>query len=384
MISISKKQNCSGCFACFNVCPQKCIIMKQDEEGFHYPDVDKIKCINCSACEKVCPILNNKQMDNKPDAYACYNKDEDIRLQSSSGGIFTLVAENVINNNGVVFGACFDDNFHVVHDFTETKEGLSRFRGSKYVQSKIGDAYKKVKDFLYEEREVLFTGTPCQIGGLKSYLKKEYDNLFCIDVICHGVPSPTVWDDYVKYRGNLSNERIQRIVFRRKDEGWRLFSMAFSFKDDTEYRENLNKDLFMQAFLKDACLRPSCYECNFKTLYRQSDITLGDFWGVENIAHHIDDDKGTSLIFVNSAKGQSMFNKIQDNLIYLKVDIIDAVKYNSAAIKSVLLTKRRDKFFKFYNKIAIDKAIKRATKDSLMFRYKKLMYRVYSKIKKKY
>ena len=176
LINITNKENCTGCYACKNVCPKDCINMKNDYEGFWYPEVDMGTCIDCGLCESVCPIVNKKQIKNKPKAYACYNKNEKIRLESSSGGLFTLFAEKIICNDGVVFGARFDDEFNVVHDYVETIEELQKFRGSKYVQSKIGNTYTQVRDFLNQGRKVLFTGTPCQIGGLRSYLQKKYDN----------------------------------------------------------------------------------------------------------------------------------------------------------------------------------------------------------------
>ena len=177
MISIIERDHCCGSYACYNICPQNCISMLADDEGFWYPVVDTEKCTDCGLCEKVCPIFNKKIVENHPVAYACINKDEKIRQLSSSGGVFTIIAEKVIANNGVVFGAGFDDNFNVVHSYTDKLNGLSNFRGSKYVQSCIGDTYKQAKDFLRQRRQVLFSGTPCQIAGLRAYLGKDYDGL---------------------------------------------------------------------------------------------------------------------------------------------------------------------------------------------------------------
>lgn len=368
---IKSKKDCMGCYACSNICPQNCISMESDKEGFWYPKVDYDKCIKCKKCVNVCPIINKITIENKPLAYACFNKNEDIRMESSSGGIFSLVAEQIILNNGVVFGVGFDKDFNAVHSYVENKEDLNKFRGSKYVQSKIGDIYKLVKNFLVEGREVLFTGTPCQIGGLKSYLGKDYDNLYCMDNVCHGVPSPKVWKKYVDFRENKSASKTRRIAFRLKNEGWKLFSVSFLFKNDTEYRETHKKDLFMRAFLKDVCLRPSCYACEFKTLHRQSDITMADFWGIKNVLPEMDDDKGTSLIFVNSENGQAMFDKIKDNMLYKDVDINEAVKYNSAAVKSVGYNPNRENFFADLDNTEFNQLIKKYCTDKFSIRVRR-------------
>ncbi len=360
-----------GCHGCANICIENCISMEMDKEGFLYPKVDYDACINCNQCIEACPIINKKIVDNDPLAYACMNKNEEIRLESSSGGIFTLVAEHVIDKGGVIFGACFDNRFELEHNYVKTKEELSKLRGSKYLQSKLGNSYNEVKEFLDLGQIVLFTGTPCQIAGLKSFLGDEiYDNLVTIDIICHGVPSPEVWRKYVEFREKKSNSQAQRIAFRQKNEGWKRYSVSFSFKNNTEYFKILSEDLYMKAFLKDVCLRPSCYDCEFKTLNRQSDITLADFWGIENVLPEMDDDKGTSLIFVNSEIGQDIFNSISINMIFKEVNINEAAKYNSAAIKSVPKNPNRDNFFNYLDNLEFDELVKRYCTDKLVTRTK--------------
>lgn len=371
MIIVKDKKSCIGCYACFNICPTGCLSMECDNEGFWYPKIDDVKCIECNLCIKTCPVVNNTTSINEPYAYACLNRDESIRLKSSSGGIFTLIAEKILENNGIVFGAAFNDQFEVVHNYIQNKEDIDKFRGSKYLQSKIGDSYKQVKKYLDGGKRVLFTGTPCQIGGLKSFLGKPYDNLYCVDIICHGVPSPKVWQKYIAYREALAGSPAQRIAFRCKDQGWKRYSVMFLFKNDTEYQQTLDKDLYMNAFLKDICLRPSCYNCNFKTLNRLSDITLADFWGIENVLPEMDDDKGTSLIFINNSKGQSMFNSLKSQIIYKKVEINEAVKYNSAAFKSSACNPKRKGFFKELDKLAFDKLVQKYYSDSIFFKLKR-------------
>lgn len=362
---VKEKKNCTGCFACATICPKVCIFMETDAEGFWYPKVDHAKCIDCGKCEDVCPLINRKVIENKPVAYACINKNEQIRLESSSGGVFTLIAEQIISKGGVVFGAGFNNKFEVEHSYVESIEELSKFRGSKYVQSKIGEAYIQAKEFLNMGRTVLFTGTPCQIGGLKSYLGNSYDNLFCLDMICHGVPSPKVWEKYILFREQKAGSQVKRIAFRRKDDGWKRFSVSFYFKNDTEYRQNLHQDLFMRAFLKDICLRPSCYDCQFKKLHRQSDITLADLWGIQYLLPEMDDDKGTSLIFINSHAGQAMLNEIKDKILYQKVDINEAIKYNPSAIKSVKYNPNRDNFMNEIDQESFDRLVEKYCTDKL-------------------
>jgi len=343
MINITDKQCCCGCHACYNSCPQKCISMQSDVEGFWYPVVDLQRCTDCGLCEKACPVLWKNTADNHPHAYACMNKDDKIRKQSSSGGVFTVIAESVVANQGVVFGAGFDGEFNVVHSWTDRLDGLSNFRGSKYVQSYIGDTYKQTRDFLKQGRQILFSGTPCQVAGLRSYLGKDYEALICLDIICHGVPSPLVWKQYSSKLTN--NKELKAISFRDKTFGWKRFSLRFTYHNDNEYLKDLNSDEFMQGFLQNVYLRPSCYHCSFKTINRQSDITLADFWGIENVLPSFDDDKGTSLILVNSSKGKAMLSSVADKMDCEKVDMDQALLYNSAATKSVEYNPKREKFF---------------------------------------
>lgn len=378
---IKSKSNCSGCYACANICPVNCISMEKDEEGFWYPKVDYSKCIRCKQCINVCPIINKKIIFNKPKAYACFNKNEKERLESSSGGIFSLVAEETIKNKGIVFGAGFDKDFNVVHSYIENKKDLYKFRGSKYVQSKVGDTFKDAKKFLDSGKRVLFTGTPCQIEGLKFYLKKDYDNLICMDNVCHGVPSPKVWKKYVDYRENKVNSKVKRVNFRNKEEGWKEFSLNFKFSNELNYNSKHSDDLFMKAFLSDICLRPSCYDCSFKGINRISDITLADFWGIQNVLPNMDDDKGTSLIFVNTDKGNKIFNKIKKNIEYSEVDINEAIKYNSAAIKSVEKNPNREKFFNDLDNLEFDKLIKKYCKPKFSVRLKRKVVFILKKIK---
>lgn len=360
MIDIKNKEQCCGCHACYNICPKNAIIMQEDEKGFRYPIIDKDKCIQCGLCEKVCPIIKNAQIQNEPIAYAAYNKDEEIRKVSSSGGIFTLLAEVILEEKGVVFGASFNEKYEVYHTYIENENELEKFRGSKYLQSSINDTYKKTQEFLENGKYVLFTGTPCQIEGLKSFLRKDYDKLYTQDIICHGVPSPKVWNKYFQFREKEDRDKPKKISFRNKDGGWKLFNMKFEYSN-FEYRKNKIEDIYMQAFLRNTSLRDSCYNCSFKKKNRISDITLADFWGIENILPEMDDNKGTSLVIVNSEKGQELLNKIIEKMIYKRVDLDSALKYNPSMTNSVNKEKNREKFFENLDKIEFDKLVKKYT-----------------------
>lgn len=368
MIEIKDKSLCSGCHACYNICPKDAIAMKVDKDGFLYPFVDIERCIECELCKKSCPIENQYSGNEKGRALACINKDEKVKEESSSGGIFSLIAEYVIDCGGAVYGAAFNDDFSVKHIEIRNKDDIGKLRGSKYLQSEIGDIYQKIKKQLEKNELVLFSGTPCQISGLKSFLGREYDNLILLDVICHGVPSPKIWREYIKYREKSVCACTRRTNFRHKKYGWNLYSVRFEFSNRTEYEQIFSKDLFMRGFLANLCLRPSCYNCHSKSLNRESDITIADFWGVENVAPDIYDKMGTSLVFLNSAKGEKIYNKIKDFVIYREVDIDEAVKYNVSAYKSVEKPKNYEKFMSEVSADNFDKIVEKYTKKSLLKR----------------
>ena len=361
MIKIENKENCCGCWACANICPKDAITMVEDEKGFKYPKIDKEKCINCGLCEKVCPIINNKNVKREVKAYACFNKNLEIRIYSSSGGIFSLIANYILDLNGVVFGAQFDKEFNVVHSYIDNKKDLYKFQCSKYVQSEIGDTYRKAKELLDNDKYVLFTGTPCQIEGLYKFLRKDYDKLYTQDFICHGVPSPRVWRKYLKETNNKYKEQPKEISFRSKDNSWQDFELKILYKNNV-YRNTQGKDTYLRAFLNDICLRDSCYKCNFKKKNRVSDITLADFWGIDNIDKSMNDDKGTSLVVVNSDKGKELFEKLKDNMEYKEVNLDDAIKYNMNMITSVKMNKNREKFFNELDETDLDSLVKKYIK----------------------
>lgn len=339
------KKTCCGCTACMHICPVKCIEMREDEEGFLYPLVDKRKCISCHKCENVCPVENLRNDNTDTKTFVGYNKNEEIRSKSSSGGIFSLLAEWILSQDGVIFGAAFDENFEVCHVAAENEEGLSKLRGSKYVQSRLDDTYPLVKQYLEGNRKVLFTGTACQIAGLKKFLNKDYENLYTADVLCHGVPSPKIWKMYIENKKKEYNASIEKIDFRSKKSGWKNYSFDMEFSDNQRYTVQFGKDKYMQMFLGNIDLRPSCHDCRFKGIPRMSDMTVGDSWGVENYMPDMDDDRGTSIILVHSPKGIKMLDRVRESLNVREASLDKALPITFDSRKSVRMHPNRKKFF---------------------------------------
>lgn len=350
MIKITEKHNCCGCNACVQKCPKQCIFMHEDEEGFLYPQVDETLCIDCGLCEKVCPAINQGDIRQPIEVYAAKNPDEEIRRQSSSGGIFTMLAERTIDNGGVVFGSGFDKNWTVEHQYAETKERLAAFRGSKYVQSRIGDSFKQAEVFLKQGREVLFSGTPCQIAGLKLFLHKEYANLLTVDLICHGVPSPKIWHEYLE---SLRLSNIGYISHKDKSTGWREYSITI--KDTvgkTLFTEKAGKNKYIMAFSSNLTLRPSCFLCPAKSGKSGADITLADYWGVEHFVPQMDDNKGTSFVCANTEKGHTLIEML--NIQIERVNYQNSIRYNSCIIKSTSEPADREQFWNNYRETGIN------------------------------
>lgn len=407
MIKITEKSECCGCNACVQRCPKQCISMREDEQGFLYPFVDTTSCIDCGLCEKVCPILNVGDTKDPLKVLAAKNKNEEQRLRSSSGGTFILLAEHIIKQGGVVFGARFDSNWEVEHCYAETIEELEPLMRSKYVQSKIGNTYKEAEQFLRDGRLVMFVGTSCQIVGLKRFLRKEYDNLLAVDFICHGVPSPGIWRKYLEEIKSSRSEAagkntvlslslksvpvITGINFREKQlggYGWKKFGFVVQSKSPSKGDKNsvllssiFNENIFMKGFLANLYLRPSCYKCKAKNGAANSDVTIADFWGIQRFHPKFDDDKGVSVVIIHSDKGKGLIKELSSRLNILDSNLNEATLPNPAYYRSCKVPEKYSLFWYMYESTkSVHKAVYTATKITVLDLIIKLMRRCYYKL----
>lgn len=353
MINI-EKNTCTACGACNNICPNNSISMKEDEEGFLYPLVDKEKCIHCSLCEKVCPILNKPEEKNNlhPKVYAAWSLDDEVRINSTSGGMFTEFASTIVSNGGFVAGVKYNESHMVEHYIIHDETELPILRQSKYVQSKIGFVFRDIKELLDEDKFVMFVGAPCQVGGLLKFLGKNYDNLLLLDFICRGVNSPKAYSKYLESLKRQYHSEIKRVWFKNKMNGWNKFGTKIEFVNGKEYYGDRYTDLFMKGYLHyNLYIRPCCSQCQFKGFPRYSDITLGDFWGVKLENKSLDIDKGTSVVIINSQKGEAYFDALKSIIFYEGSNLRDVLSFNQCTMKSIVMGKDRDYFFENIDKI---------------------------------
>ena len=349
MVSKIIKSDCCGCGTCQFICPTKCISMESDEEGFLYPKINKDDCKNCGICIDNCSVTKKNSLQSKRISFAAYNLDDEIRYYSSSGGIFYLISDYIINKKGIVYGVICDTDMIVKHIRAANIDEVLKMLGAKYVQSDTNDTFEKVACDLLEGKNVLYSGTPCQISGLTNYLrfkKIDLNNLYTVDIICHGVPSPKIWEFFKKEVIGQNSEQICNVNFRDKITGWKNYSLTIK-SNKISYQQDANRDAFLLAFRKNMTLRPSCYKCRFKGAEGHcSDLTLGDFWGFEQeIEELYDDDRGVSWITANTDKGEQLLKVISSKMWCRSVSVSQGEKHNSSSIQSVSVPKNRDAFF---------------------------------------
>ena len=350
---------CTGCAACVNVCPNNAIQMIDNSEGFQYPVIQEAQCVECGVCYDRCPAVRYDIQERKAECYAMWAED-DIRLISSSGGMFTLLAESVLNKDGYVCGAAWGTHFTLEHIIIHHKKEITRLRGSKYVQSSIGTIYRKIKELLDEGKEVLFSGCPCQVAGIKKYLNKEYETLYTIDLVCHGAPSPKA---FVQYLNGVSQGReIKKIDFRNKKiHGWGT-PIDIEFTDGSCYTNDCYHDPWYKGFLNGVTTRLSCGSCKYAGMNRIGDITLGDFWGIGKIDKNLDDRKGTSLVIINTKKGRDIFLRVKSKFKKLAQFDTETVYKIALSSNGQLISPKkefydRSRFFKLLRIMPFDRAI---------------------------
>lgn len=329
MPKLAEPNLCTGCTACAAACPKDCIAMQPDADGFLHPAVDESKCVSCGLCEKACPVLNRTDLGHTPAAFAVRSRDDASRLASTSGGVFPELARAVLARGGAVFGAAYDEAFRIVHLCAENEAALDRLRGAKYAQSDLGGSFREVKRRLDGGQQVLFSGTPCQCLGLKHFLKRDYENLLLADLVCHSVPSPLAWEKYLQYISD--GKTLTAVNLRCKDTGWSRYgySNRFDFSDGSCRMDRSGESLYMRLFGGGYITRPSCEDCPAKGYARVSDLTLGDFWGIWDIAPDMDDDRGTSLVLVQTEKGRAALAGLEQKAVTLE----EASRENPAILR---------------------------------------------------
>lgn len=356
---LNKRYECCGCSTCEKICPTKAIKMKENSEGFLQPDINYEKCINCGACYKKCPqlneIKNNSKLENQ-EVYAAKNADENIQKQSSSGGIFSLIANYILDNNGVVFGASLNEKLELEHIKINNNKDLYKLRGSKYAQSNLKDTFCEVKQELDKEKLVLYVGTPCQIAGIKSFLGKEYQNLYLVDLVCHGVPSQKIFKKYLKWLEEKYNSKIIKYEFRNKEKN-PFGGIKITFSKKTKFLNNTS-DVYYNSFINGKISRESCYNCKYSNENRIGDITISDYWGIEKEHPEFYDEKGVSAIIVNTKQGKKIFSKIKENILLVESNIEKVKRKNQNLIKPTLRYLKRDQVYKNLDNKCFNKIIK--------------------------
>lgn len=368
-----KKIDCNGCSACNQVCPVKCISMKVDTDGYLFPKFDSTRCIDCSLCKKSCSNINKQKVETgvEPKAFAAISKNFDILMRSSSGGMFTIISEAMIEKDWVVFGAEIDEQLVVKHTYVKSFSDISKYQKSKYVQSNLKNSFNEARNFLKEGKKVLFTGTPCQISGLKLFLQKEYDNLYCIEIVCHGVPSQETFNKYLKTLEKKHGGKISDFTFRHKTysklKGWNSKNIKYKV-GEKEYIHHALNDPYLRGFYDSLFLRESCHECKYTNKFRVADITLGDFWGIEILDSTKDVHKGVSALLVNSRKGEEIFDKIKSKVDLIKIDLNFVAQNNSQLEHPSGVPDKRAKFFELIRQDDFDSVINKLSPEKPFYK----------------
>ena len=340
---------CTGCTACVSSCPKEAITMRMDREGFEYPVIDKQKCIRCGICKKICPTINPIErkigISTEETLFAAMQKDGEVRKKSSSGGAFYAFAMCILKQGGVVWAASIEENgTKVTHICIENECDIDRILGSKYVQSNLDGVFKCIKGKLLGGKKVLFAGTPCQVAGLYSYLRGEYENLYTVDFVCHGVPSPGVWKCYADKRASENRNGFDSISFRDKVYGWKKYSLTFTYMDRTKSSQMVTEDQFLRGFIQNMIIRKSCYKCSYRKLVRSSDLTLADCWGAEYFLPEYNDDLGISAVLVHSKKGLDLCAQAE-GLVRIPLKLNDFLRYNPSLTDGIMANANRKYFF---------------------------------------
>ncbi len=366
-IKFIDKKDCTGCESCVTACSISCIEMHPDKRGFYYPMVDTTRCVNCNACIKACPVINTKiNSDNPARRYiGCRAKDDNIIDNSSSGGLFSVIADNILKKGGVVCGAAFDNDFNVIHKVITNSEELHILRGSKYVQSTTHNALKELIKLNRNKIPLLFVGTPCQVAGARKILSKyNTANQLFIEVVCHGVPSPGVYTRYIKEL-QMDNSSLKLLNFRDKASGWLSYNFKATFVNGSELSMDGHKNAYVNGFIDNLYIRQCCTSCKFKNNNSFADITIGDFWGAENIHVNYSDDKGVSLAIINTDKGNQTFQEIKPSLKDIfETDAENAIRKNRCITTSTSYNPRTKRFYKFLKKNTVAKSVELAQKDT--------------------
>lgn len=362
--------NCCGCTACYNSCPVSAIKMTADAEGFSYPVVDKDLCIECGLCEKVCPVHTYPKLSESfTDCVIAQSESEEVLRQSTSGGFIDALCKYVLcEKNGYVAGVVYNEDFLPVHVVTDNYEKAKQFRNSKYAQSELGDVFKTIKELLGKGEEVLFVGTPCQVGGLKAFLRSDYENLTTVDLVCRSIPSPKLWRKYLDWQEGRYNSKIKSVSCRKKTYGYHSGALEIEFQNGKRYAGSNRVDYYMKSFHKDICSRRSCYKCDFKTKHRCSDFTVFDSWRphLATTPPVADNDKGYSNVVVHSQKGKDMLHKLTGVKLYQSdADKLFSVM-GSMVETSIKPKAARETFYTDVEKDGFYKAVKKYSKVTLV------------------